>query len=199
MHFPFAENTVIVQQSGTDWITPIATLIAVMAGALLAGWIQHLATKRAESGDAKAAARIIQSEISAAASRVREAATDDHRWFEFNTVALAAWPEFQGVLARHLTDDEWDDVAQAAASMRALDDGMTKAFAPGGPLAGKGFRILSSQQVARMGELWSQLTEVHNALARLAERDRIQGKLHAGEPTSNALMAQNPSTSGTRW
>ena len=59
-----------MDNGGTDWLTPTATLAAVVVGGLLGWWVQLWQTKRREEGEAKAAARVVQGDLAMAASRL---------------------------------------------------------------------------------------------------------------------------------
>lgn len=70
---------VIVETGGTDWLTAAATLLAVVIGGGVTFWVQHLLSRRRQKGEAKAAARVVQGDLSIAASRLKDMVVDDPR------------------------------------------------------------------------------------------------------------------------
>lgn len=198
MYFSSAETTVIVQQAETDWITPVATLIAVIVGGLVTWLVQTSIHRRHENGEAKAGARVIQMELGAAGSRVKDA-IEERRWFPFNRVALISWDEFQGILGRKLSDKNWDEVAQSAIELRELDDGMTKALGPGGVKAGSPYIELTDGQLAGLHAVWVNITGAYNSLNEISEREPIVGLIHESEPSSSDLAARGAEGGIAAW
>lgn len=168
-------RVVLVDDGAFDWLTPFVTLVAVFLGGYISWRVQLVMARRREAGEAKAAARVIRGEIEAAGVRLKDAVNGDHRWYPFYDVALVSWATYNGVLARHLSDDEWSDVEGAAVGLRAMTDGMRIALAPGGPKAGALYVQLSPTQVERLDSLWASVTEAYNALARLVGTHAIDG------------------------
>jgi hypothetical protein len=172
----------IVVENGTDWLTPLATLLAVIAGGAISFLVQARLSRRREADEAKAAARVVAGELSMVASRIKDMVVDDPRWFTFDDFSLPRWAEQQGVLARELTPEDWDVVSQSALELRWFDDGMKRAVAPGGPHEGERVWPLGDEGIKSMRKGWENATKAYNALAPLAEIDPEPGLLHEQLP-----------------
>jgi hypothetical protein len=79
---------IIVDTGGTDWLTPVATVMAVFVGGLLTWLVQQRLARRGERAQAKASARVLAGDISMVASRIKDMAVDDHRWLGFDDLRL---------------------------------------------------------------------------------------------------------------
>src|SRR4051794_27158333 len=99
-----------MNDSGPDWVTALATIAAVIVGGGITWWIQWLAAKRFERGQAKVAARMIQVGIATAASRLKDMIEEDARWFGFYDLTVVAWTDHAPVLALHLAAEDWESV-----------------------------------------------------------------------------------------
>ncbi|MEA2495752.1 MAG: hypothetical protein QOJ29_3663 [Thermoleophilaceae bacterium] len=185
---------------GADWLTPVATLLAVFVGGLLAWWTQsRLAlqaarrevaarraeaeagaalSKRLEDAESRAAARVVQADLSTISSRLQDIVEKDPHWYGFYTVTLPHWKQEQRLLAKALDQLGWDAVSQSAWELDAFDDGMRLALAPGGPHAGARTISLSVQQTASIEILWDNATAAWNALAPLAGVALQDQRLH---------------------
>lgn len=170
-------------QESVDWLTPGATLLAVMIGGLITWAIQVGLARREAKHSARAAARVLRVELAAASSRLKEMVENDPRWFPYGRVSLLSWDSSCTNLARYLSSHAWDDVAQAAVELRELDAGMMQAFGRGGPMEGKRFIELTDKQIAGIDSVWTSATTAYNALAPFARGDIVEGKLHQGMPT----------------
>jgi hypothetical protein len=169
---------VVVNADGTDWLTPAATLLAVLIGGALSVLGQHLLTRSRQNGEAKAAARVIQGDLGMVASRLKDMAVDDPRWFAFEDLRLAHWTESQGALALELDSADWEAVQQSALECRWITEKMEIAFAPGGPLEGQNATPLDEEFMASVKKGWMNATNAYNALAQLAKSERVRGLLH---------------------
>jgi hypothetical protein len=173
-----AVDQLVVETGGTDWLTPAATLLAVVIGGGITFWVQHLLNRTRQKGEAKAAARVVQGDLGVAASRLKDFVVDDPRWFGFDDLRLPHWAEQQGILALELSADDWEVVSQSALESRWLSESMDRAFAPGGPHEGAPFVALSENAIGRMRLGWENATKAYNVLAPLAENEPVSGLLH---------------------
>jgi len=171
---------IIVNTGGTDWLTPAATLLAVIVGGAVSYWVQYALNRRREKGEAKAAARMIQGDLAIAASRMQDMVEKDPTWYGYDDLTLANWDARQGVLALHLDSKTWEVVSQSALELTGLTAGMRKALLPGGPHAGKPTLQLSDNQRTAMRKLWENASDAYNVLAPLAGNKPVQGLLHEG-------------------
>ena len=184
---------VVVETGGTDWLTPLATLLAVLVGGVVSWFAQsRLAARRAQfernaeaeaakrlmETEARAAARVLQSDLSAAASRL-ESMVGRRQWLSFYTLAPTSWAPGQASLAKRLDAATWGRVAEVAMQLRAIDDLMRAAIADGGPQAGASSVALSAQTNERLGLVWQDTTEAYNLLADVAGTSRVPGRLQA--------------------
>jgi hypothetical protein len=181
----------VVNTGGTDWLTPAATLLAVLIGGALSVFGQYLLTHGRQKGEAKAAARVVQGDLGVAASILKNIVVDDHRWFGFHDLRLPHWAEQQGSLALKMSAANWEVVSQSALESRWLSESMERAFAPGGPHEGAPFVALSENAIGKMRLSWENATKAYNALAALAETEPVAGLLHEElEPVSNGQPEQ---------
>lgn len=170
---------VVVNAGGTDWLTPAATLLAVVLGGAVTFGVQHVLTRRRQKGEAKAAARVLQGDLGMAASRLKDIVMDDPRWFAFDDLRLKHWTEQQGRLALELKAPAWEVVQQSAEELRWVTEGMERALAPAGPWQGHQFIPVSSKkEIASFRKGWENATKAYNALTQLAETERVSGLLH---------------------
>jgi hypothetical protein len=170
---------VVVNTDGTDWLTPAATLLAVLIGGALSLLGQYLLTRSRQKGAAKAAARVLQGDLGIAASRMKDIVEDDPRWFGFDDLRLAHWTESQGALALELSAAEWEVVQQSALELRWVTEKMELALGPGGPFEGQRTIPLDDQETMdSMRKGWDNATKAYNALAPLAGTEPVTGLLH---------------------
>jgi hypothetical protein len=165
--------------SGTDWLTPTATLLAVVVGGGITWLVQRAEVRRRQRGEAMAAARVVQGDLSSRASQLKDMVEDDPHWYGFYDLTLRNWAERQGVLALELDPDAWQAVSQSAIELAHLTDGFHQALAPGGPKEGARRVPLSDKQRELMRVGWNNATVAYNALAPLARLVAVDGLLHA--------------------
>lgn len=191
------EPTVVVD-SGTDWLTPVATLLAVVVGGGITWLVQRFEAQRQELGQAKAAARVVQGDLAIQASHLKDMVEDDPHWYGFHDLTLDNWPDRQGTLALQLDHTQWETVSQSALELAHLSDGFRKAFAPGGPHEGKGRLPLSDAQRKKLRVMWNNATAAYNELAHLAGIAPVDGLLHQttvpSGPRSDSAPASGPSS-----
>lgn len=190
---------VVVETGGTDWLTPFATLLAVLVGGVIS-WITQarLAERRAEyerqeqaeaaeqlmTTAARAAARVLQSDLSTAASRLASM-VDDGRWLSFERLGPPSWELVHSSLAKRLQPEAWETVAEAAMGLRTTDDLMRVAIAEGGPHAGASFVPLGPKAIERLESVWQDTTDAYNHLSDVAGTPRVQGRLQAFERSAS--------------
>src|SRR4051794_17904035 len=175
----------LIVENQTDWLTPVATLLAVLIGGWVSWLVQRLHAKRREAGEAKASARVLQGDLAMQASRLKDMVVDDPRWFGFYDLRLPAWDRHAAVVALHLDAIDWEMVSQSAMELAGLTDGMERALGPGGPHEGKRVIGLSPKQQSSYRKLWENATLAYNALAPLAGTAREPKLLHEGAPAAS--------------
>lgn len=177
---------VVVETGGIDWLTPLATLLAVFVGGVVSWFAESaLARRRAEverneeieaakrliDAEARAAARVLQSDLSAAVSRL-ESMVQRQQWLRFYTLAPASWGVGQASLAKRLDPETWATVAEVAIQLRAIDDAMRLAIADGGPQAGALSVEINPQLQERIDPCLQSTKDAYNLLAAVAETPR---------------------------
>lgn len=86
-------------------------LIGVVIGALITGGTNYALQVRAERREIRAAARLMLQELTNTGAAIRYAlALNDRRMLE-HAAHQDQWNRHHLLLARHLSDDEWDTVA----------------------------------------------------------------------------------------
>lgn len=173
---------VVVEGGGTEWLTPLVTLLAVLVGGVLS-WIaqSQLAERRARferdaedksaerliKTEARAAARILQSDLLAAANRLERMA-ERGQWLSFYALAPTSWGYGQASLAKRLDAVAWGTIAEAVMQLRAVDDLMRAAIADGGPQAGASSVALSPETEERLESVWRDTMDGYKLLADVA-------------------------------
>jgi hypothetical protein len=180
-------NRVVVETGGTDWLTPLATLLAVVVGGVVSWFVEsRLAGRRAESErkqeaeaaaqlieiEARAAARVLQSDLSAAASRLKSM-VERHQWLSFYTLGPMSWGIGQASLAKRLAPETWATVAEVAMQLRAIDDLMRVAIGDGGPHAGASSVAISPENQERFESVLQDTIDAYNLLADVAKTPRV--------------------------
>jgi hypothetical protein len=188
-------NRVVVETGGTDWLTPLATLLAVIVGGVVSWFVQSgLARRRAQDErkaeaeaaerlidtEARAAARVLQSDLSAAASRLLSM-VERGQWLSFYMLAPASWGTVQASLAKRLDPEAWSRVAEVAMQLRAIDDLMRAAIADGGPQAGASSVAINPENNKRFESIRLDTTVAYNLLAPVAGTPSITDDLHVLE------------------
>jgi hypothetical protein len=178
---------VAAQTGGTDWVTPVATLLAVFIGGVLSWVVQaRLAQRRADfereaqvkaderliNTNARAAARVLQADF-LAATHLLKSMVERQRWLSFYTLAAASWGTGQASLAKRLDPAAWIAVAEVAIQLRALDDLMKAAIADGGPQARASSVALTQAINDRLESVRRDTEKAYNLLADVAETPRI--------------------------
>jgi hypothetical protein len=156
--------------------------LAVFVGGLLTWLVQRRLARRGERAQAKASARVIAGDISIVASRIKDMAVDDHRWFGFDDLRLAHWKDHGWVVARELSRENWETVSQSALELEWVTKGMEKSFAPGGPHEGKRVAPIGPDAVQGFRRAWENATKAYNALASIAEIPIEDRLLHESLP-----------------
>jgi hypothetical protein len=169
-----------VDNGGTDWLTPAATLAAVFVGGGLTWVAQWWQLWRREKGDAKTAARLVQADLGIAASWLQNMVEHDPRWYSFHDLRLPNWPERQAVLAHHLTSEQWESVSQSAIELAGTTAGFERAVGPNAPP--RWILTLNDNQVASLRVMWEHASNAHRVLAKLADAKPEKGLLHEGAP-----------------
>jgi hypothetical protein len=190
---------VVVDNGGTNWLTPAATLVAVLVGGLLSWWVQWWQTKRREEGEAKAAARVVQGDLAIAASSLQNMVERDQHWYGFYDLRLPNWGERQAVLALHLTPEQWEAVSQSALELDDLTEVFWRIHGPDPP-RGTVVPLDTPERLKDIRDLWQQASDAHRALAELAETKPEQGLLHEGALSSGpppALQQKQPPADST--
>jgi hypothetical protein len=180
-------NRVVVETGGTDWLTPLATLLAVLVGGVISWLVEsRLAGRRAEFErkqeaeaaaqlieiEARAAARVLQSDLSAAISRLKSM-VERRRWLSFYTLAPTSWGIGQTSLAKRLDPATWGKVADVVMKLRAIDDVMRGAIADGGPQAGASFIEINPSDQEQYESVLQETTDAYNLLADVAITPRV--------------------------
>src|SRR4051794_4485636 len=113
-------------------VTGSAALLGAIVGAATGGVVDYWLERRREIHEARAGARLLQAELSAAASQL-EAVGRERKWWVFYEMPLPAWDGYRGVLSAQLEPGEWMTVSQSVVELRGLDTGMKSRMQTGVP------------------------------------------------------------------
>jgi hypothetical protein len=133
----------------------------------------------ANAPETRAGARLVQVELSGAASRLADVERAA-KWWVFYEMAIKAWDDYRGVLSAELTRDEWMTVSQSVLEIQGLHVGMT-ARVQAGPPATPAMAV-GGVTVKAVPAMRHNATQAYNALCRLAETDREPGLLPGSPP-----------------
>ena len=180
-------NRIVVETGGTDWLTPLATLLAVLVGGIVSWFVEsRLAGRRAQfereeeakaaeqliETEARAAARVLQSDLSAAASRL-ESMGKRRQWLAFYSLAPVSWGIGQASLAKRLDPETWTTVAQVAMELHAIDDMMRVVIADDGPSPGASSVTINPENQKRFKLVLQDTRHAYNLLADVAKTPRV--------------------------
>jgi hypothetical protein len=189
---------VVIDNGRTDWLTPLATLLAVVVGGLV-NWVaqRRLADKRVErertvadehaavdaavqarldEAEMRTAARLIQADLSVAAGHLN-AIVRTGEWAEYLRLDLPHWDAEQRTLAQRLHRDDWQAVSLAALELPALEAGWRLVFGSAGPA--ETVRTIPIDPAGKPGleQMWDHATAAWNALAPFAGEKPATGRL----------------------
>jgi hypothetical protein len=180
-------DRIVVESGGTDWLTPVATLFAVLVGGVISWLVQsRLAERRADfereaqveaakellNTEARAAARVLQSDLSVAASRLTSI-LEDGRWLGFDRLAPPSWGLVQASLGKRLPSDAWECVAEAAIGLRTADDFMRAMIAEDGLHPGASSVPIEPKTRERLESIRQVTTNAYGLLSDVAETRRV--------------------------
>src|ERR1035438_6344556 len=190
---------VVIDNGGTAWLTPLATLLAVVVGGLV-NWVAQrwLADKRVErerqvakddaavqaridEAEMRTAARLIQADLSVTAGHLK-AIVRTGEWAEYLRLDLPHWDAEQRTLAKRLDRDDWQAVSLAALELPALEAGWRLVSESAGPA--EGVRRIPINPPGKTGledikllDMWDNATAAWNALAPFAGEKPATGRL----------------------
>jgi hypothetical protein len=145
---------VVIDNGGTSWFTPLATLLAVVVGGLV-NWVAQrwLADKhvererqvakdqaaadaavqtRIDKAEMRTAARLIQADLSVAAGHLKTIVRTGE-WAEFLRLDLRHWDAEKRTLAKRLDREDWQAVSLAALELPAMEGGWRLVSESAGP------------------------------------------------------------------
>jgi hypothetical protein len=189
---------VVIDNGGTDWLTPFATLLAVVVGGLV-NWVAQrwLADKRVEherevakdqavadgavqaridEAETRTAARLIQADLSVAIGHLK-AIIRTGEWAEYLRLDLRNWDAEQRTLAKRLNRDDWQAVSLAALELPALDAGWRLVSGSAGPAKAVRTIPIDPARKPSLEQMWNNATAAWNALAPLADEKPATGRL----------------------
>ena len=172
--------------SAPGW-TAIGAVAGAFVGATAGSLIDYVFQRRRERAEAKAGARLVAADIAMADGRLK-GAQEDAKWWRFVELPMTAWPEYRAVLAKELTNAEFEAVSQAVEGLRILGEKMP--LSPAFPIEAS-FMELSEANVRTLDGPRTNTARAYNALSKLAGHDRVTGeRIH---PASPPAPPQSPS------
>jgi hypothetical protein len=193
---------VVIDNGRTDWLTPLATLLAVVVGGLV-NWVaqRRLADKRVErertvadehaavdaavqarldEAEMRTAARLIQADLSVAAGHLN-AIVRTGEWAEYLRLDLPHWDAEQRTLAQRLHRDDWQAVSLAALELPALDAGWRLVSESSGSAEPARRVPIGSAGKPGIEHIWDHATAAWNALAPFAGEKPVTDRLFADQ------------------
>lgn len=189
---------VVIDNGGTSWLTPLATLLAVVVGGLV-NWVAQrwLADKhvererqvakdqaaadaavqtRIDKAEMRTAAGLIQANLSVAAGHLKTIVRTGE-WAEFRRLDLRHWDAEKRTLAKRLDRDDWQAVSLAALELPAMEGGWRLVSESAGPA--EAVRTVRIDPAGKPGleEMWDHATAAWNALAPFAGEKPATGRL----------------------
>ena len=151
-------------------VTGGAALAGAIVGALAGGVAEFILQRRREAADARAGARLLQAELSGAASQL-VGVENERKWWVVFDMSLPSWDTYRGALAAQLPRAAWMAVSQAVIELRGLEQGMTQRMSVGTPGAvSPGFEVAPSTVKSAAARRKDAAT-AYNALCKLADTE----------------------------
>lgn len=104
-------------------------LVGVIVGALVTGGVSFVRDRRRESADLRAALRLVEDDFHLLLMGLRAMAKAGVWHPRILTMELTSWPEHRGILASHLSSDDWLRVSVGASIFAAARSGAERGFA----------------------------------------------------------------------
>lgn len=155
--------------------TAIGAVAGAFVGATAGSSIDYLFHRRRERAEARAGARLVAADIAMADSRLK-GTVDDAKWWRFTELPMTAWPEYRAVLAKELSNEDFESVSQAAEGLRMLSEQMP--LSPAFPIEAA-YMELAEGTVTAIENPRQDAAKAYNALADLAGHDRVGNRIHA--------------------
>lgn len=173
MGLPFALAT-------AAW-TGLAAVLGALVGATAGGIVDTVLESQREQKLAKAGARLVAGDIAMASSQL-QVAQSEGMWFSYFEFEHGDWEEYRGVLAVALNNEEFEAVSQAVRELREIFSKIVAS--PAWPEGEGAMRLMSPTRTAFNLQL-DGAAKAYNALAALAEHERVAGRIHA-EPQATS-------------
>jgi hypothetical protein len=146
-------------------VTGAAAVLGALVGVCAGGVVDAILEGRRERASAKAGARLVANDIQFAATALKKI-EDGATWFPLQpqigmVLQMVAWPEYRDVLARRLSNEQFDSVSKAVTGVVNLMQ-----VKKGQPLQLNPNTVMQARQ---------NLTDAYNALAELGGQGRVEG------------------------
>ncbi len=146
-------------------VPAIFGLVGVAVGAILTGAVEWIREARRDRRRARAAARLLRSDLFLV-SRILRNAISDRALPGFIDVTPRSWLEQRDLLASELKDDEWIIVSGGCSRLQTLAEFVSRIAKP------QDRGRLSNNDIPRLDKALTDLVRAHDALGRLAEDGR---------------------------
>jgi hypothetical protein len=159
-------------------ITAGATLLGVLIGATLGGIIDYRLARRREQSEGRAGARLVQDDLKKCTTTLTWIRRQQ-AWYAPYGLPTEAWTQYRGVLASVLDRSSWSDAAAAASMLQELLEitrDLQRAADEAGHLPEAHGELSFPHQgfaESRIDEAFPVLLKAYNALAPLAETERL--------------------------
>lgn len=145
--------------------------MGALIGAAMGGVVDYRLARFAQRREAKAGARLTQGDLARAASFVK-LAEDEGKWWEYFTADMPGWETHGSALAAELTTKEFEAVSQSVGELGKFGVAIQQAPRP----PGQPYWVVERTTASLRG-MREDATKAYNALARLAEQEKVEGRV----------------------
>lgn len=166
------------------FIAGAAAILGGVVGATAGGLVDLFLECRREKATARAGARLIAADLTAADTALKSVESDDKWWVFFDT-RVSAWDEYRNVLAVRLSNEGFEAVSDAVIALNSLTHMLPIQRDEAEP-----YGVLSEPAIKQLGTIRDAVGAAYNALARLAGHDAIEDTIKGAVTEADRAKAR---------